>query len=96
MDNKLDYLRLTKKEDFSPEVIQKMVEFFDRDEDHISPVWLLWRAGFTFDTLAAWAEDTPELGLDLGAIYDLEAALADELARQNAQTEELNNEQNIQ
>ena len=96
MDNKLDYLKLTKREDFTAEVIKDMVAFFDRDDDHITPIWLLWRAGFTFDTVATWAEQIPEFGLDLNAIYDLEAALADELTRQNAQTEELNHEQNIQ
>lgn len=75
MDSKLDYLRLTRKEDFTPEVIREMVEFFDRDEDHITPVWVLWRAGFTFDDMKTMAETNPALGLDLGAIYDLENAI---------------------
>lgn len=75
MDSKLDYLRLTKREDFTTEVIKGMVEFFDRDEDHITPVWLLWRAGFTFDAIKTWVDTNPELGLDLGAIYDLENAM---------------------
>jgi len=93
--SKVDYFKLN-KEDFSDDVIREMVDCFERDEDAITPVWILYRAGFTLTQIRELSETRQDLGLDPVAIDDLEQSYIYDLERQKAQIKELNHEQKIQ